>query len=40
MEEKENKKNSLKEEVDEKDRKNLAIKIEEKDNKKTLKELV
>ena len=35
MKKKENKKNSLKEKADKKGRKNLVIKIEEKDNKKT-----
>jgi hypothetical protein len=40
MEEKENKKNSLKEEADEEGRKNLVIKMEEKDDEKTPEELV
>ncbi|KAH8745527.1 hypothetical protein F5882DRAFT_387531 [Hyaloscypha sp. PMI_1271] len=40
IEEKENKKNSLKEEADKENRKNLVIKIEEKDNEKTLEEIV
>jgi hypothetical protein len=40
IEEKENKKNSLKEEADEESKQNLAIKIEEKDDEKTPEELV
>jgi hypothetical protein len=40
IEEKENKKNSIKEEADKEGRKYLAIKIEEKDDEKTPEELV